>query len=78
MYFRSLYNSGNKHCICIYSNVLIHYTHVRPFSQVTNTPKDENSSYYFLPHASLRALMTQANDKIERQGYYAEHRMAAK
>lgn len=78
MYFRSLYDSGNKHYICIYSNVLIHYTHVPLFSQLMRTPKDENSSYYFLPRASLCALTTQANDKIEWQGYYAEHRMATK
>ena len=36
----------------------------------TKTHKDEYSSHYFLPHASLWALTTQANDKIERQGYF--------
>ena len=78
MYFRSLCDSGNKHYICIYSNVLIHFTRVSLFSPLTKTPKDEYSSHYFLRHASLCALTTQANDKIERQGYHAEHRMAAK
>jgi len=71
MYFRPLYNSGNKHYISIYLDVLIHFTHVPLFCPLTKTPKDEYLSHYFLPHASLCALTTQANDKIEQQGYHA-------
>ena len=67
MYFGSLYDSGSKHYICIYSNVLIHFTRVSLFSPLTKTHKDEYSSHYFLPHASLWALTTQARTPNGRQ-----------
>ena len=49
MYFRSLYASGNKHYICIYSNVLIHYTRVPLFSQLTKLPKTNIHPTIFFP-----------------------------
>ena len=49
MYFRSLYDSGNKHYICIYSNVLIHFTHASLFSQLTKTPQDNIHPTIFFP-----------------------------